>query len=451
MMSNSVPARRSEWIVCGQIEHTQGASEFALLGYLTLVLTAARRLKHVHLHVVMPTSDGLPLDQLYTRGSLDELARTHGFEWASGARHNCSQLRPPKAVKGSCDSADFINARWDARIGVATALSPRAAAFVRSRGLALPNFTATKGAAGDLATFHDSVLRFLLALQPLPASKEAPVVRIGLLLCQGAPSPLAYAPLLFRSEALAVLQNLAFSPTIEFPLAPAWAWLNRSSEALREYRRRASGVTLAASGCSYAFFGGWSARTTFHLEDSTWVAAPSFHHAARSILRLSLDAGLTCAVVNVLPTPRESLGAVASIFQNETRHLLNESADFQVVHVLKSRDPGVAQARNLHEHWAASITPLLIVDAGTHWADWALAARAAAGEASAVVDGTGWWQMCDEANDYCRRCFFLRAECFNASAVSDVPVVQWVRNSRRICTYESPAGLMSYTPHSLCV
>ena len=94
-------------LICAEIEHSQGASEFALLGFLTLVVVAARTLPLHTLRVQLPVAQGRPMSQLFTQGSLEDLARIHGFKWS-----------------GLESSADRCSRReYDVRVGVVTAVS----------------------------------------------------------------------------------------------------------------------------------------------------------------------------------------------------------------------------------------------------------------------------------------------------------------------------------------
>ena len=405
-------------LLCAEIEHSQGAAETALLGYLTLALVAARTFPLHSIHVALPIAMGLPMSQLFTSDSLDDLARVHGFQWSADDRAQCSRTA------------------YDVRVGSQTAISSTPALhFSPASGPPAPNLTrlAPNTSPHAIPRFYDDVWNYLRAiLSSVPATRHTPL-KISFLVHQMRPGPLAFGALYFPDEARRVLRTLNFAPGLSH-LATKWQE-RRSRSGVEE--RNLAGPSEAARGCSYSYFSGWVANTRFTVGAANgWEADASFWKAARAVVRLSSNAGLSCAVVNVLPSPREAITAVVPIFANVTREILGDQSDFQVVHARKtihadrhgSPNPKDAMT-NVQERFLASVTPLFITDGVTHWADWLLPARVLAGETSIVLWGDAA-PVIYEPLPHHRDCYFYRAKCYQHSTVENKTLTKLLGTQR---------------------
>jgi hypothetical protein len=368
--------------LCAEINHTQGAAEYALLSYLTLAVRAQKELPHSRIEVILPMITWNRYNAFsgafYTQSSLRALARAHGFAFLWDAQGNHQAFS--KKVYTYCSRAHF-----DVRVGVVvTSNLPSEVA----PAMAAPNFSAARQQVGGLTSFHESVWEYLRsALQRSLAAR--PALRVCFTLHQMWLGPLGHASAIYPAEAAQVVRALDFSggpalghhqlkvkrasPPPPPPLTP-------------------SSPSLSSSECSYAFFGspyGFSKKSKKNAKDDSWECASAlFLHQAQVTINLTRAAGLACAIVNVLTQPPQAVSSVPAIFQSfDPGFGIATVKKNSGVHLgdMEGHDPNDSASQNLKERLSAAHAPLFISTSGTHWGDGVLYKRSALGLRSAIM------------------------------------------------------------------
>ena len=413
------------FLLCGDVRHTLGATEYAWLSYLAFAL----RLRQIApVELAMPLSlGGLSADMTVTRASLESFARR-----ARILLHTTDDL---------CD-----HERNDIRItDRLTATNARLATLAGA--MAAPVFNASS--PRKLDAFLDGIWAFLRAAVTL---ETAGPLRVSISLVQATAGPLAHASAALHAEALSIIRALEIAP------APSQAVLQRSEASM-------GGAEAAPTACAYVFLGLFMGVGPIAL--STPQQKHTFESDVASVVaRASAALGVRCAVLNAVfkaedASHRTALGifqrvdsslAVSLVPKVHFRGPLAQWRDFAseaqgkaqagkqasnstsasfALHVRASsqapREKGGAAAElaeNLIERHAAYSSPLLIAQSGTYWSDWLLARRTSERRPSVVLAnaasrrGTRETRACGgamgAAADACGGCVFYRGHCVPA-------------------------------------
>ena len=338
--------------LCADIRHTLGASEYAFLSFLALVLRARQELR-VPIVATIPTSlGGLHLGMLFTTASLSALE--------SDAQIALEAKERPADSEPQCD-----HEHYDIRVTDKTWTQQLAPELVRALP-PLPRYNIklkTQGLRPHPGAFYQQIWDVLKAI--IRHSSAPSIIRVSLSLLQATFGPLSHASMHFHVEALRAVRTLQFS---SFEAAAA----------------------LPPPKCAYAFIGLLSGLGD--LSASLRVHG-SLRAVATEAVRVSRRMGLGCLRLNAVIEKAETRRVVRNIFDaidgdfELTLVDKHNSSTNTVWHGLAAApwEPSVALHENLREHYLASVAPLLISQVGTMWSDWLLAKRTADGLPSAVL------------------------------------------------------------------
>ena len=397
-------------VLCADIMHTQGASDYAFVSFLSFALMARKELA-MTLSVRIPVGVGrLDLRMLYTQRSLEALAANGGFTFEESI---------------PCDYETF-----DVRISDTIRLRE--------------GFNAVAGPVPEYNLSTRPHPRAYLSgiwpyLRTVVAQAHAqPVLRISLALLLATHGVLAHTAAAFHAEALQVVSTLRFSAG---PVAPTPGKL--AGWQMLPGRTRP---------CGYVFVPLVGAMGVLTLQDPSACSEgrevcallaereKGFRRAAEEIIKLHAQKNIGCAVINVMVDGPQSELYLRSIFANAS------NGSFQVHLPLKPQKHGnfsnmkrqwesyVKRVNNqlphedlidnIKQRYAASRAPLFVVrtDAApygfaTHWADVILAKRTADGLPSAVITTGGpkrsgiQSRWCGGPLRSCGQCTFFRTLC----------------------------------------
>ena len=386
---------RPALVLCGDIRHTLGATEYAWLSFLAIALRVRKEVA-APIEVYMPLSlGGLRADMTVTRSSLSSIGRRYGFTMS---------LSEPV----SCDH-DHNDVRVTDRMSAGgTMVIPPLPTYTEMVERTQRNLYPQQ----HLDVFLQGMMSHLRAATAAETSTQQrsnSPLRVSLSLVQATPGPLAHFGALLHEESLELVRALEIAPP---PTA-----------------------TAAGSECAYVFLGLHLGVGLIELKTTQQIQHFQFSIAVH-IVRAAKDAGLRCATLNAV-FARDggvSQSIMLDVFAASrlnvsvvTKHSFKGPMEQwrQFYSGQRGADTGIRPTaellENLGERYASYTSPLLITQSGTYWSDWVLAKRAAEGRPSLVLAnpesrrGTHATRACGgalgSASDACSDCVFYRGHC----------------------------------------
>ena len=184
-------------LLCADIKHSQGASEYALLSFLRFALRMRSELPREHiLGVQMPEGiDGLHLGMLFTPHSLAELSNQTGIEWRTSP---------------TCDYRSF-DVRVGDRVRLGSALQQKLKHSPWNSSAALPHYDMKRRSYP--AAYYQVVIQYLIDILRVMRGRQPGfyLLRCSLVLIQARLTPLVHAALPFHEQAMKIVRTLDFS------------------------------------------------------------------------------------------------------------------------------------------------------------------------------------------------------------------------------------------------
>ena len=417
-------------ILCADVRHTLGATEYAWLSYLAFAARLRTELAVPVTVLVSPSLGGLQMNMTVTVTSLNALEKATRLTIrlapsSSECNHENNDILITDRVVDHSSGADV-------EVVSKVAISPYTTSPTVLKGF-LDAIWRHLRVLRDARAAPATSARPLAALTPQarssqrPRTTSGPPLRISLSLVQATAGPLAHASAVLHDEAFMVMRALEIaSPpgTLENQTsctdmdhrcgewAKAHSWIKSSyikAQALAEFCKQSSIVQACpnacirkpagacASQCAYVFLG--LAMGVYRIKLSTTQkgqAEKAFEELASNVSWLVNRSGLQCARLNAVFEPDGSEQRALSLFAR-----LSPSLNVTIVrkHSFKGAThqwhefakfggagaPTAELVENLGERHASYTSALLILQSGSYWADWVLAKRTAEGRPSVIL------------------------------------------------------------------
>ena len=427
--SHSAPPKMNI-ILCADVRHTLGATEYAWLSYLAFAARLRTELAVPVTVLVSPSLGGLQMNMTVTVTSLNALEKATRLTIrlapsSSECNHENNDILITDRVVDHSSGAEV-------EVVSKVAISPYTTSPTVLKGF-LDAIWRHLRVLRDARAAPATSARPLAALTPQarssqrPRTTSGPPLRISLSLVQATAGPLAHASAVLHDEAFVVMRALEIaSPpgTLENQTsctdmdhrcgewAKAHSWIKSSyikAQALAEFCKQSSIVQACpnacirkpagacASQCAYVFLG--LAMGVYRIKLSTTQkgqAEKAFEELASNVSWLVNRSGLQCARLNAVFEPDGSEQRALSLFAR-----LSPSLNVTIVrkHSFKGAThqwhefakfggagaPTAELVENLGERHASYTSALLILQSGSYWADWVLAKRTAEGRPSVIL------------------------------------------------------------------